>query len=164
MKMSKTGTPGESPPDGHASDQGHVTPIPEIDADALAARLKLLIGDHSVAFFARKSGIADSVLRTYLNDGRMPPLDKALAIATAGGVTLDWLATGRGRRVTAQVLTASGNAGDGHGPQTPTLDPVVLEGILKAVLEAQGDRATPEHLAALGVDLYQRAMILDQPE
>ncbi|EXI86503.1 MAG: hypothetical protein AW11_02953 [Candidatus Accumulibacter regalis] len=106
----------------------------------------------------------------------MPSLDKALAIATAGGVTLDWLATGRGRRATAQVLaadtTASGSPGDAEGLQTPTLDTVVLEGILKAVLEAQGDRATPaqgdratpEHLAALTVDLYQHVMILDQPE
>jgi hypothetical protein len=38
------------------------------------------------------------------------------------------------------------------------LDTVVLEGILKAVIEAQGHYATPEHLAALAVDLYQRAI------
>lgn len=167
--MTQTGTPGESPPDGITSDRGHARPsIPEIDAGALAARLKVLIGDHSVAFFARKCGLAESVLRAYISDGRMPSLDKALAIATAGGVTLDWLATGRGRRVSAQVLaadaTASGSPGYAEGLQTPTLDTVVLEGILKAVLEAQGDRATPEHLAALTVDLYQRAMVLDQPE
>ncbi len=112
--------------------------------------MKLFIGDPSVAAFARKCGIAKSVLRTYHNDGRMPPLDKALAIAVAGGVTVDWLAPGRGRRVSAQVLaaygTASGRAGDAEGPQTRALDPVVLEGILQAVLEAQGERATPEHL------------------
>jgi hypothetical protein len=35
---------------------------------------------------------------------------------------------------------------------------------VKAALEAQGDRATPDHLAALAVDLYQRAMALDQRE
>ncbi len=88
----------------------------------------------------------------------MPSLEKALAIAAAGGVTLDWLATGRGRRATAQVSAAYGtdsnNAGDAEELQTRSLDPAVLEGILKAVLEAQGDRATPEHLAALTVDLY----------
>jgi hypothetical protein len=100
--------------------------------------------------------------------GECPRWTRLWPLPPLGGVTLDWLATGRGRRVTAQVLaadtTASGNPGDAEGLQTPTLDPVVLEGILKAVLEAQGDRATPEHLAALTVDLYQRAMILDQPE
>ena len=151
--MSKATTPGEPPPDGTAPEPGNDRPsIPAVESGALAARLKLLIGDHSVAFFARKCGVAESVLRTYLNDGRMPPLDKALVIAVAGGVTVDWLATGRGRRVSAQVLaaygTASGRAGYAEGPQTPALDLVVLEGILKAVLEAQGERATgtPCHL------------------
>jgi len=112
--------------------------------------LKMLVGNRSVVFFARKCGLAESVLRTYLNDGRMPSLDKGLAVATAGGVTLDWLATGRGRRFTADA--------------TATLDTAVLEGILKAVLEAHGDRATPERLATLTVDLYQRAMTLEPRE
>ena len=60
--------------------------------------------------------------------------------------------------------TDSKNAGDAEEPQTPSLDPAVLEGILKAVLEAQGDRATPEHLATLTVDLYQRAMTIEPRE
>jgi len=167
--MSKTTIDGEPPSDGTASEQGNDRlSIPAVESGALAARLKVLIRPGSVASFAKRCGLAESVLRTYISDGRMPSLDKALAIATAGGVTLDWLATGRGRRVIAQVhsadTTASGSPGDAEGLQTPTLDPVVLEGILKAVLEAQGDRATPEHLAALTVDLYQRAMVLDQPE
>ena len=158
--MSKATTHGEPPPNGTAPEQGNDRPsIPAVESGALAARLKRLIGDHSVAFFARKCGVAESVLRTYLNDGRMPPLDKALVIAVAGGVTVDWLATGRGRHA-----TASGSASDAEGPQTPALDPVVLEGIVKAALEAQGDRATPHHLAALAVDLYQRTMALDQRE
>jgi hypothetical protein len=37
----------------------------------------------------------------------------------------------------------------------------VLEGIVKAVLEAQGARATPAELAARIVDLYQRAIASD---
>ena len=165
--MSKTHE--EPPPNGTASEQGNDRPsIPAVESGALAARLKMLIRPESVASFAKRCGLAESVLRAYISDGRMPSLDKALAIATVGGVTLDWLATGRGRRVTGQVLavdtTASGNTGDAEGQQTPTLDAVVLEGILKAVLEAQGERATPEHLAALTVDLYQHAMILDQRE
>ena len=147
--MSKTHE--EPPPDGTAPEQGNDRPsIPAVESGALAARLKVLIRPGSVASFAKRCGLAESVLRAYISDGRMPSLDKALAIAAAGGVTLDWLATGRGRRFTADA--------------TATLDTAVLEGILKAVLEAQGDRATPEHLAALTVDLYQRAMILDQPE
>jgi transcriptional regulator with XRE-family HTH domain len=165
--MSKTD--GEPPPDGTASEQGNDRQsIPAIESGALAARLKVLIRPGSVASFAKRCGLAESVLRAYISDGRTPSLDKALAIAAAGGVTLDWLATGRGRRVTAQVSAAyatdSKNAGDAEEPQTPSLDPAVLEGILKAVLEAQGDRATPEHLAALTVDLYQRAMTIEPRE
>ena len=164
-----TQTDGEPPPDGTASEQGNDRPsIHAVESGALAARLNVLIRPGSVASFAKRCGLAESVLRAYISDGRTPSLDKALAIATAGGVTLDWLATGRGRRVTAQVSAAyatdSGSPGDAEGLQTPTLDPVVLEGILKAVLEAQGDRATPEHLAALSVDLYQRAVRTGQSE
>ncbi len=160
---------GGSLPGGATSDQvDDHPPIPEVETGALAARLKRLIGDRSVAFFARKCGLAESVLRMYLNHGRMPALDKALAIAAAGGVTIDWLATGRGRPIAAHEVgasaTASGNTDDAEGPQPPALDTVVLEGILKAVLEAQGDRATPEHLAALSVDLYQRAVRTGQSE
>ena len=144
--MSKTD--GEPPSDGTASEQGNDRlSIPAVESGALAARLKVLIRPGSVASFAKRCGLAESVLRAYISDGRMPSLDKALAIATAGGVTLDWLATGRGRRATAQILavdtTASGSPGDAEELETPTLDTVVLEGILKAVLEAQGARSSP---------------------
>jgi len=167
--MSKNAINADPPADGTTPDQAGEHPsIPQIESAVIAARLKVLVGAGSVASFAKRCGLAESVLRTYLHDERMPSLDKAMAIAAAGAVTIDWLATGRGRRVSAQVLaactTASGSAGDAEGPQTPALDPVVLEGIVKAALEAQGDRATPHHLAALAVDLYQRAMALDQRE
>ena len=149
--MSKTHE--EPPPDGTAPEQGNDRPsIPAVESGALAARLKVLIRPGSVASFAKRCGLAESVLRAYISDGRMPSLDKALAIATVGGVTLDWLATGRGRRVTGEILTAdttaSGKTGDGQGPEIPTLDPTVLEGILKIALQAPGARSTPEHLAA----------------
>lgn len=83
-------------------------------------------------------------------------------MATAAGVSVDWLATGRMRRPTGQPPAADTTSSDGsdavEGQQEPLLETVVLEGILKAVLEARGDYATPEHLAALTLDLYQRAM------
>ena len=166
--MSKFESTGESPPDAMASDQAHAShSLPEIELGALAARLKLLIGDHSVAFFARKCGMAESVLRTYLNDRRMPSLDKAWAIAAAGGVTLDWLATGRGRRVTAQVggayATDSKSVSDVEEPQTPSR-PCRSGGHPEGCPGSPGDHATPEHIAALTVALYQRAMIIEPRE
>ena len=65
---------------------------------ALPTRLHALVGKESVSSFARRSGLAESVLRSYLREGRMPPLDKALAMAVAAGVSVDWLATGCGPR------------------------------------------------------------------
>lgn len=138
--------------------------ISEGDAGSLALRLKAIIGDGSVAAFSRKCGIAESVLRTYLKDGRIPPLDKALAIATAAGVSVDWLAGGRTLRAAearAAYAPALARSELGARASSASVDPVVLEGILKAVLEAQGANATPEQIAALVVDLYRRATILE---
>jgi len=133
----------------------------DIDAAALAARLKAIIGGESVSSFARRSGMAESVLRTYLRDGRMPPLDRALAIAAAAGVSVDWLATGRGVRALAQVTaayTATSEGSAAAGADAPVIDAAVLEGIVKAVLKGQGGQGSPERLAAMIVDLYQRAL------
>lgn len=133
-----------------------------------AARLSALIGRQSVLSFARACGLAESVLRTYLHDGRMPPLDKALAIATAAGVSLDWLASGRGPRATAEAPAAyairSAHASDADEPALPPFDAAVLEEVLKAVLAAPGQAASPEEVAALAVARYRQAMERDSPE
>ncbi|WP_291984493.1 helix-turn-helix domain-containing protein [Candidatus Accumulibacter sp. ACC007] len=136
--------------------------LADIESGALAARLKAIIGDESVSSFARRCGMAESVLRTYLRDGRMPPLDKALAIAAAAGVSVDWLATGCGARALAQVRAAyTPSAEDVVAADAPVVDAAVLEGIVKAVLHGQGRQASPEHLAGMIVDLYQRALKRD---
>ncbi|HRF72141.1 MAG TPA: helix-turn-helix domain-containing protein [Accumulibacter sp.] len=136
-----------------------LAPVADVATGALAARLKVLIGTQSVASFSRQCGIAESVLRTYLRDGRMPPLDKAFAIAAAAGVTVDWLATGHGAGVAAEARAAYAAKQLATGNrELPVIDAAVLEGILKAVLTAQGAQASPAQLAALVVDLYQRAL------
>jgi hypothetical protein len=68
----------------------------------LAERIRSLVGRRSVARFAKDCGIGESLMRSYLS-GAMPGLDKAAAIARAGGVSLDWLATGTGPRATADA-------------------------------------------------------------
>jgi transcriptional regulator with XRE-family HTH domain len=151
--------PGSKPNPTTAERALDPRPFADIDADALAARLKAIIGDESVSSFARRCGMAESVLRTYLRDGRMPPLDRALAIAAVAGVSVDWLATGRGARGIAQDRAAyTVNSGSAAAAEAPVLDAAVLEGVVKAVLQGQGGRASPEHLAAMIVDLYQRAL------
>lgn len=166
--MTRTFTPSKSPPGEPAPDRA-LTPrsVPEVDPTGLGARMKALIGQESVSSFARRCGLGESVLRSYLADHRMPALDKALAIAIAAGVTLDWLATGRSSRTTAQFpaacTTSSGDANRADPLSLPQLDAAILKGILKAVLAAQSPRASPAHLAALAIDLYRRATATDPP-
>lgn len=57
----------------------------------LTERLRELKGDLSVAAFARRCGIGESLMRQYLAGG-VPGLSWALKIARACGVSLDWLA------------------------------------------------------------------------
>lgn len=66
------------------------------ESDALAARLRECIGDEPVASFARRCGIPEANLRSYLAGTNKPVYDKLARIADVAGVTLDWLATGRG--------------------------------------------------------------------
>ena len=127
---------------------------------ALPARLQALVGKESVSSFARRSGLAESVLRSYLREGRMPPLDKALAMAVAAGVSVDWLATGTGPPVAAQVRPTYGvdpPEASASGPPLPDL--AVLERILEEVLAGEGTWAAPTaRLAAEVVNRYRRAM------
>lgn len=79
--MSKTHE--EPPPDGTASDQGNDRPsIPSVESDALAARLKMLIRPGSVASFAKRCGLAESVLRAYISGP--PGVHQRWANALAG--------------------------------------------------------------------------------
>ena len=134
-------------------------PLPEVAAGALSGRLQVIIGSESVLSFSRRCGLAESVLRTYLRDGRMPPLDKALAIATAAGITVDWLATGNGPRATAEVRAVyAASPASAANPEAPLLDMAVLEGVLKTVLEERGADPSPRQLAARAADLYRRAI------
>lgn len=158
--------PGAPSPDAGGSDPDLPSRgVPELEPAVLAARLKWLIGPEPVASFARRCGLSEAVLRSYIADHRMPPLSKALAIATTAGVSLDWLATGQAFRTAskrAAYLAGSGDAAAGDGSPRPLLQTAVLEGIVQAVLEAQGSRASPAHLAARIVALYQRA-VADDP-
>lgn len=65
-------------------------------ADTFAQRLDYLIrrlhGHRGASAFARQSGIGDSTLRNYLSGRSQPTLDNLVAIAEAGGVSLEWLA------------------------------------------------------------------------
>lgn len=81
-------------------------PILSVESDAFAQRLKEVIGERKIVWFAKECGLPESNIRSYLS-GKFPGIDKAAAMAEAGGVTLDWLATGRLPKTRAELKTAS---------------------------------------------------------
>lgn len=79
-------------------------PIPDAESGAFVRRLEELRADGSVAAFARRCGVGESVLRSYFSGVNQPGLEYLVAIADAGGVTVDWLATGRLPKTRAELL------------------------------------------------------------
>lgn len=68
--------------------------IPSAESDAVAKRIAEIIGDQKVSWFAKECGFGESLLRKYLQ-GAQPNTSNLVSMANAGGVTVDWLATGR---------------------------------------------------------------------
>ncbi len=62
-------------------------------AETYLARLKEALSDTTVAEFARRSGVADSALRSYLDGRSTPGFENAARIARASGRSLDWFAS-----------------------------------------------------------------------
>jgi hypothetical protein len=83
-------------------------PIQKQESD-FGKRLLETIGDEPVAAFGRRCGTSESLLRGYLNYGNKPGIDHLVAMADAGNVSIEWLASGRGskqRRSAAQSASA----------------------------------------------------------
>lgn len=74
-------------------------PILDMESGAVALRIKKVIGDEPVAAFARRAQVSESVLRDYVTDDetkrKKPGMENLQRIASAGGVTIDYLVTGR---------------------------------------------------------------------
>ncbi|MDN6860738.1 helix-turn-helix transcriptional regulator [Pseudomonas sp. CAN2814] len=67
----------------------------DLENGKFSERLHLAIGDQSVLAFAKRCGISDSLVRKYLG-GSLPGMDNLVTLATAAGVSIEWLATGEG--------------------------------------------------------------------
>ena len=66
------------------------------DKNNVGDRIKEAIGDEPVKAFARRSGVPDTSLRNYISNEKKPGLDALTAISEASGITVDWLAKGKG--------------------------------------------------------------------
>lgn len=116
------------------------------DPAAFPARLEALIGGMSVRAFARKAGVSDTFLRQCLAGRTEPTRTKLLAIAEAGGTTVEWIATGR--------TDSSDQPAIG---ERPSIDRDLLESIIEIaeqVLHDAGTRLAAGHKARLITALY----------
>lgn len=80
-------------------------PIQESERDSLKDRLLELIGSSSANSFANYVGLSEGTIRNLLK-GAMPRTDNLISIANASGVTVEWLATGRGEKAYSDGLVS----------------------------------------------------------
>lgn len=125
-----------------------VRPIHEFESDAFAKRLKDAIGDRPVLRFAKDCGIAESNVRSYMSGGKTPGIDKVVAMANASGVSVDWLATGRGPKTRAEYLAKrkAMPGADGFDGRRAT-----LEAMLRTVEYRLANNQIDEHLIKAGL-------------
>lgn len=134
---------------------------------SFTSRLKQLVDEISggnAAEFARQCDVQDSSIRQYLK-GTKPSLENLVAICAATGVSLDWLAAGRGRKnssdsqedhsadaVAVLRLHLVASAGFGStGPSEPDVDTVAIP---KSLLEQLGIKASEARvIQATGISM-----------
>lgn len=137
-----------------------VRPIRSEESGALIARIEEVIGEEPVASFARRCGLKESVIRSYINDGRAPPILNALAIANTGGVLVDWLATGRPPKTRAEQAALAHRAAEERAAYSlPPLDRARLHLALVMAEDAARlitEPVTPERRADLVLAFYDR--------
>jgi hypothetical protein len=98
--------------DANTPDEGADPAVENPSTDeALADRLQRIIGSESVASFARRSGVGESLLRKYLN-GALPNSNNLVLLADAGGCYVDWLASGRPPRMRADRIASTTQVDD----------------------------------------------------
>ena len=83
------------------------------DQQSFSDRLNKVIGNEPLRAFARRADMSDSGLKRYLYEGTIPPIDRALNLARAGGVTFDWLVFGIGDGVNSPLSHVSHDATSG---------------------------------------------------
>ena len=81
-------------------------PIGNDEKEGLSSRLNSVIGSESINSFAKKAGLSEGTVRNIIVNGVMPRLDNLISMANTAGVTVEWLATGRGVKTYAEMNDA----------------------------------------------------------
>lgn len=75
-------------------------------------RLEKVIGNEPLRAFARRADMTDGGLRRYLYEGTIPPVDRALKLAQAGGVSFEWLVFGTGEQAKSHQVASNDQTTD----------------------------------------------------
>jgi len=71
----------------------------EMDKNALSERIRTIVKKAgSIEKLAKAANISKGVIQQYLSGASDPGRKKMIALANVGGVTIEWLATGKGIR------------------------------------------------------------------
>lgn len=100
----------------------------DFDQPSFVERLHKVIGNEPVRSFARRAGMSDSGLKRYLYEGTIPPIDRAINLAMAGGVSFDWLVFGIGQAPVQPALVTPQTPGDSpSGDEFTTINAYQIE-------------------------------------
>lgn len=75
----------------------------QVEHERFCDRLSLVIGNESVRSFALRANLSPPVIKKYVENDSTPNVERLIAIAEAGGVTVEWLATGKGAKYPNEV-------------------------------------------------------------
>lgn len=141
-------------------------PIRTGESELFAVRLREIVGEESQRSFAGRCGFSDRLLGSYMHGEKLPGVGNLRAIADAGGVTVDWLVSGRPPKWRSEVVAALRQAA-APGPALSCRDPdasasyaapkinaEALAAILAGILDAMGPSADLRLAAQKAVDLY----------
>lgn len=120
---------------------------------AFQSRMNILISQAGgPSSLAQKSGLSRRVIDKYRSGESDPSRTRLVALARAGGVTIEWLATGNG--------SMAPDAPPLQSAQPPPVDEKMLELAITAVdrhLAERGLRVPPDKKAAIIAALYSIA-------
>jgi transcriptional regulator with XRE-family HTH domain len=143
-------------------------PIVREESELFKARLKEVVGEETLVAFAKQCGFSDSLLGSYLRGEKLPGLGNLVAMADAGNVTVDWLATGRPPKTRAELraMVALQAQGGPAAPAPPSSAPAINVGALQALIEGTLKvapnapvSAQAAHIAKVYKDLIDKGMI-----
>ena len=131
-----------------------VGPSSEEEVGQFGQRVRTVLGKTSVRSFARDVGIDEKSLRQYMAGATDPSRRTVIAMAKAGGVTVQWLATGEGPMRKGEL----GDASKTHKAEALLFDPELLVDVVSGVEEGLVDAGAtmdPEKKGQLLVAIYQ---------